>query len=260
MINARAVPRPPRNPANRPDPLDPGTYPARLVGVMITGLQDQGMFDNKSKGSALEMRLTYELVDEFLIDRETGEIMEDKPRWLSEKLPFHNLSQELAKSTKRYLALDPTEAYDGDWGALVGTPCMVTVVVDSWKDKKTGELRTREKISQVSSMRPKEAAKCPELVNPPLVFDFYDPDMEAWERIPDWLQVHMRNADDFSGSALEKALVGWKPSPKPQRATESPQDGDDEVAGTEVAEREEEAPAARSAPVRRSRQMAKADW
>jgi hypothetical protein len=57
-------------------------------------------------------------------------------------------------------------------------------------------------------MRPKEAAKAPELKNSPLVWGFYDPDVEVFNDFPDWIKEKIKGAVDYPGSALEKALGG----------------------------------------------------
>jgi hypothetical protein len=188
---------------NRPDPLDPGTYPARLVQVLLLGVQPQRPYKGEEKPPKLEIMLTYEFLDEFMKD-EDGDDLEDKPRWLSETLPFNNLEADLAKSTKRYYALDPNTEHGGDWSQLVETACMVTVIQNEGQGKNAG--RFYENIAGVSSMRPKEAAKAPALKNPPKVFDFYEPDMTIFLSLPQWLQDKMKGAVDFGGSALEKAL------------------------------------------------------
>jgi hypothetical protein len=121
-------------------------------------------------------------------------------------MPFNNLAAELAKSTKRYYAFDAKGEYDGDWSQLIGAPCMVTVVVDEGKGKNAG--KKYENVAAVTAMRPKEAAKAPALVNPSKLFDFYNPDMEVFNKLPQWLQDKMKSAVDFGGSALELALEG----------------------------------------------------
>lgn len=199
MLNAKKVP----GGGPRPDPVEPGTYPARLVQVITLGVQKQRPYKGEEKSPALELHLTYEFLDEFLKD-EDGNDIEDKPRWLSETMPFRNLNSERAKSTKRYFALDPDVEHDGDWGELIGKPCMVTIINNEGKGANAG--RIFDNIDSVSSMRPKEAAKAPELVNPPKVFDFYNPDLEVWDKLPEWMQDKMKSAVDFEGSDLEEAL------------------------------------------------------
>ena len=144
--------------------IEPGTCPARLVQIIDLGLQAQRAFQGKEKPPANEIMLTYELVDEFMKDEEGNDI-EDKPRWISETLPFFGLFADKAKSTKRYFALDPNNDHDGDFAKLIGIPCNVTVVNNSVGDK------TYDNVAAVTTMRERDAAKCPDLVNPPKVFD-----------------------------------------------------------------------------------------
>ena len=216
---------------DRPEPLDPGAYPARLVQVILLGTQPQRPYQGQEKPPAIEIMLTYEFLDEFLKD-EDGNDIEDKPRWLSEIIPLHNLAADKAKSTKRYYALDPNDEHDGDWGELVGKPCIVNVINREGKGKNAG--RIYENISDVSSMRPKEAAKAPELVNPSKVFDFYSPSMEVYKALPEWIQNKMKEALDYEGSDLEVAVEALgddseeKPTPKKKPVKAPPVDDNSE--------------------------------
>lgn len=185
--------------------LETGAYPARLVQLLNLGIQPQRPFKGEEKAPVLELSVTYELLDEFMPDAD-GNPDEEKPRWFSETFPFHSLKADRATSTKRYIALDQNMEHDGDWLALLGKPCMVNLGVYTVKSgPNTGQ--ERQKILSVSAMRPKEAAKAPELVNEPRIFDFYNPDMEAYDKLPDWIQKKLTEAVDFPGSALEEALV-----------------------------------------------------
>ena len=224
-FNAKEVPMGDNN-NDRPEPMEPGTYGARLVQILILGVQPQREFKGEAKPPKLEIMLTYEFNDEFMKD-EDGEDILDKPRWLSETMPFNNLAAELAKSTKRYYAFDAKGEYDGDWSQLIGAPCMVTVVVDEGKGKNAG--KKYENVAAVTAMRPKEAAKAPALVNPSKLFDFYNPDMEVFNKLPQWLQDKMKNAVDFGGSALEEALGEpvAKKDPAVKKTKNEDLDGDD---------------------------------
>lgn len=206
-------------------PLEPGSYPARLVQIIMLGIQPSRPFKGEEKPPRLTIRLTYEFLDEFLKDEE-GNDVEDKPRWLSEELPFMSLRADLAKSTKRYYALDPNDEADGDWEKLIGAPCMVTIINEA--DKRPGVDRIYERIASVSTMRPKEAAKAPALKNPPLVWDFYNPDIEVFNKFPEWIQEKIKGAVDYPGSALEGALEGGvstpvkEDAPKTNKAPKAP--------------------------------------
>jgi hypothetical protein len=199
------------------EPLEAGTYPARLVQVVDLGLQEQRPWQGKDKPPANEIMLTYELVDEFLKD-EDGEEIKDKPRWVSERFVLFNLEAERAKSTARYLALDPEVEKDGDFAALIDTPCNVTVVQSPGKGKNAG--RVYANVGGVTAMRKKDADACPALVNPALVFDLDDPTDVIWRALNEWVQKIIISNLEYEGSALQQ-IVAETPDPA--------EDGDDET-------------------------------
>lgn len=201
--------------------LDPGTYPARLVGLLTFGIQAQRPYQGQEKPPIAELHTTYELVDEFMPD-EDGNPDESKPRWLSETLAFHNLAADKAKSTVRYLALDPEQRFSGDWSALIGAGVNLSIAVREGKGANVG--KKFENISATSAMRPKESAKLPALVNPPRVFDFYSPDLDVFLSLPEWVQNKMKEALDYPGSKLEAlvaAHAGTGENPKPKEETKA---------------------------------------
>jgi hypothetical protein len=174
------------------------------VQLIDLGLQPQRAFQGKDKAPAQEIMLTYELVDEFMKD-EDGNDIEEKPRWISETLPFYGLVADKAKSTKRYNALDPNGAYDGDFSKCLDTPVTVTVVHNpNAKDPEN----PYQNIGNIAPMRPRDAANCPELKNPIKVFDLDEPDMETFNALPEWIREKIKGNLNFKGSALEKALGG----------------------------------------------------
>lgn len=182
--------------------LEAGNYPARIVQIIDFGLQPQRPYQGKDKPPVQEIGLTYELLDEFMKD-EDGNDLEDKPRWLSENMPLHNLRAENAKSTKRYLALDPKMVHDGDFTALIEAPCMVTVI-----NNPGAEGKVYDNVGGVSAMRPRDAANAAPLVNPAKVFVLDNPDMEVFGKMPKWLQDKIKGNLNFNGSPLQKALGG----------------------------------------------------
>lgn len=206
-LNAKKVKKQSNGP--KQEAMEAGTYPARLVQVIDLGVQEQRAYQGQQKPPIQQIMLTYEFLDEFCKD-ENGEDVEDKPRWLSETIPLHSLEADLAKSTKRYYALDPNEDHGGDWAELVNSPCMVTI--NQYESK--GEMKNG--VSSVATMRPKEAAKAPELVNPPKVFTLDEPDLEILASLPDWLQEKIKENLEFEGSALQEALAGPKKAVKPK--------------------------------------------
>lgn len=199
--------------------LEPGVYPARLVQLIDLGVQPQRPFQGKDKPPAQEIMITYEFTDEFMKDEDGNEI-EDKPRWYSETFPLFNLKAERAKSTQRYNALDPEGLCGGDFTALAGIPCNVTLV----HNVKDGTVYAN--VANVGAMRPRDAAKCPELVNKSKVFDLDAPDISLFSSLPEWVQEKIRNNLGFKGSKLEGLLDEGAAKSKDDKLHRCPDDED----------------------------------
>lgn len=182
--------------------LEPGPYPGRLVKVIDLGLQPQS-YQGEEKPPARKINVTYELLDEFMVD-EDDNVQEDKPRWISETMPLHNLQADRAKSTQRYLALDPQQKYGGDWAQLLGTPCVVTVVNNPGSGKNAD--RVFDNVGTLSPMRVKDADKAPALINDPVFFDCEEPDMEVFNKLPDFIKSQITSNLEFQGSILQTTL------------------------------------------------------
>lgn len=215
-LNAKKIQMQGGNSGPKQEPIEAGSYPARVVQVIDLGLQAQQPWQGQEKPPAHMIRLTYELVDEFCLDEEGNEL-EDKPRWISEDFALYSLQADKAKSTKRYFAIDPDDVNDGDFTGLIGFPCNVTVVQK--KSKSNGNVYNN--VGGVTSVRPKDAARMPELVNPPKVFVLDEPDMEIFQSLPSWLQEKVQANLNYQGSVLQKALEGGSEDPQePQEPAE----------------------------------------
>lgn len=198
--------------------LAPAVYPARLVQIIDFGLQAQRPYQGKDKPAVQEIGLTYELLDEFMVD-DKGNPREDKPRWVSETLPFYGLYADKAKSTQRYLTFDPNQEWGGDFSKALGMPVNVAIV-----NNKTGD-RVYDNVASTAAMRPKDVEKCAELKNEPKLFDLDNPDMEVFNKLPKWIQEKIQGNLKYKGSILEGRIgsVPVQAAPKPQPAeSESP--------------------------------------
>ena len=206
------------------EPIEPGSYPARLVQIIDLGLQPQ-MFEKEEKPPKNEIMTTYELADEFMKD-EDGNDIEDKPRWVSETFTLNSLNSDRAKSTARYYALDPDSKYDGDWSKLLETPATVTIVNKAGSGKNKGKVYNN--IATVSAMRPKDAVRLPELKNPAKFFDLDAPDVDLFLSLPDFIQKKIREGLEFNGSKLDELLQNHKGKPAEKKATK-PEPVDDDI-------------------------------
>lgn len=187
-------------------------YPARLVQLIDLGLQSQNPYKGTEKPPIHMLRTTYELVTEFCVD-ENGEPDVERPRWIGEEFPFYNLSAEKAKSTQRYLALDPSQAADGDWSKLIGDACTLTVVHNKAKNG-----NTYANIGSTSP--PMKGYEVPALTNEPLVWSLDDPDIEAFNKFPEFLQDKIKSNLNYKGSKLEALLEGKDYEGQDQAAAE----------------------------------------
>ena len=184
------------------EPLEAATYPVRLVQVIDLGLQPQE-YQGEQKAPMRMAAFTYEFLDEFMKDAD-GQDMKDKPRWLTERFPIHNIKAEKAKSTKRAKALDPTDKANGDFFAMLGFPALATVVLNRGKGKNAGKFFNN--IAEISPMRAKDVENAPALVNKPVAFSLDAPDVEVFRKFPEWVQNTITSNLEFSGSKLEALL------------------------------------------------------
>lgn len=212
------------------EPIEPGSYPARVVQIIDLGLQPQ-VYMGEKKDPKNEIQVTYELLDEYMKD-ENGNDNEEKPRWISETFTLNSLNVDRAKSTQRYMALDPDLTYDGDWSQLLETPVIVTLVNKASKKDKD---KIYTNVASVSTMRSKDASRAKALVNPPKFFDQENPDLDIFLSLPEWLQTKIKDGLEFDGSkldnALEKHAGGGKKETKkaaPQEENEDEPDADKE--------------------------------
>lgn len=183
--------------------LDEGAYPARLVGVIDLGLQPQS-YNGEAKAPKNQLQIIYESSDEFM-PGEDGEPNEEKPRWFWEDFPLNHIKSDKATSTKRYMALDPQLEFDGDWSKLIGRPVIVGLTRTKGRDG-----NEYNNVGSTSTMRAKEAAKLPELVNDPILFDLEEPDLEVFNSLPNRLQEKIKSNLEYEGSALEALIKGGK--------------------------------------------------
>jgi hypothetical protein len=200
-LNAKKAPKAGGNFIEK-NPLDPKLYPARVVQVIDLGLQPQQPFKGQEKPPAHMIRLTYELSHEFMLD-EDGNVDPKKPRWLSEEFPLHNLEADKARSTKRYNSIDPQGTVDGDFTQLTSYPCQV--MVTKVPDKKN-EGFFKNYVGDVSAAANFPGYEQPELVNPITVFDLDEPNLEAFQKLPEWLQTKIKANLEYQGSPLAVLL------------------------------------------------------
>jgi hypothetical protein len=182
--------------------IEPGVYPARIVQIIDLGLQAQRPYQGKDKAPANEIMLTYELVDSFMVDKD-GKELTDKPRWISETLPLYDVSKaDKAKCAHRYKALDPNNAFGGDFSQVADIPVNVSLVHNQVQDK------LYVNVAAIAAMRIKDAEKCPALKNNIKLFDLDAPDIKTLQELPEWIQEKIQKNLNYNGSKLQNLLEG----------------------------------------------------
>lgn len=169
----------------------PGTYMARLVGIVDLGHQPGYQGKGYDIEPSYQLRLSYELPG--------SRTKEDRPHWVHENVKnsdFFDKKKGLSsKLMKRVYALDPsgTKSDNGkNLVSLIGVPCMVEVALNEGG---------YPKIMNVTGAP--AGIPVPELENDPILFDMADPDMEVFRRLPEFIRNMMKENLDYAGSALE---------------------------------------------------------
>lgn len=175
-----------------------GTYMARVVNIIDLGKHVKtdyktGQVVYKDNEKVIEHRvfIQFELPSEkVVVDGE------ERPRWLAkeynlsffEKSALHGLIQATSYGRK-FKTLNE----------MLGQPLMVSIGTTSGgKDKVVG----------VAPMM--KGMQVPELENPSKVFDMDDPDMEVWEKLPNFIKEKITESIDFDGSELAAKLANTK--------------------------------------------------
>jgi len=190
------------NTTPRQAPMEIGNYPARVVQVIDLGLQPQ-QYRGETKPPARELNVTYEFPLELCVDGEGNEL-EDKPRWLSESFVLYNRTADRSKAAQRMCSIDPSNQLEDDWGRVLGMPLSITVVHNVVQGKE-GKI-TYANIGSTAPLM--KGMEIPELINPSVVFDLDEPDLEVFMKQPDWLKDKIKSNLEFKGSALEALLEG----------------------------------------------------
>lgn len=162
-----------------------GTHLARLVGITDLGLQEGFNYQGTDIPDSYKLELTYELVD--LLMEDTG-----KPFWISEEVK--NSDNEKSTLSARSIVFGSLS----DLPTWLTKPCMVTV---KHSDKGWAKVAGQSGVSGVPSSIP-----VTELVNDPILFDLDNPDLELFNKFPEFKQNKIKDNLEFNGSKLQQLL------------------------------------------------------
>lgn len=163
-------------------PIEPGTYPARCVGVVDLGIQHND-FNGKDQE---KVRLIFELPTERTVVEGS-----DKPRWLSK--PYTASLHEKAALRKdldawRGRPFTQEELAGFNLSNVLNGPCLLTVAS---QEGKNGSAYAR--IAGISKVM--KGMEIPPLENPPILFDMDREDAgEVLERLPAWMREEVERS------------------------------------------------------------------
>lgn len=191
--------------------IEDGTFPARIVQIIDMGMQVQTdyktgepkTYDDGNTVIKPEAYINFEFPTERI--EVNGE---DRPRWAGKQYVIS--SHEKAALTAVMAAVAPGSNNVAD---ALGKPCTVTIGSTSGGNAKVVNVTPIMKGMAV-----------PELENPAVVFDFDDPDMSQWEKIPNWLQNKIKEATNYNGSKLQQLVDGAESQP-----VNEPEDFDEDI-------------------------------
>lgn len=172
-----------------------GSYPARLLSIVDLGLQEGSQ---QHPDPQLKMSLTFELADEFLLDAD-GKEMLDEPRFLELEVNYKEdgYMDDRSSIYKVWTALDGFNTPIHD---LLTRPCMISVDVDVSKKGKE-----YNKITSVSPMREKDASRLGEIVGETFLFSLdKDATLESFNK------CSTLKGDYSQQNKIKRALNIWE--------------------------------------------------
>lgn len=179
--------------------IEEGSYPARIVQLVDFGNQyatDYKTGEVKKYEDGNDV-IQHKIFINFEFPTETIEIDgETKPRWTGKE--FTLSSHEKSALYSLLKAADPkgTATNNGRNAAgLLGLPVMVTVGSTSGGKAKITTISGVPKGMQVDSLQ-----------NPEQFFDLDSDDIEAFEKLPDWMQKRITEGVDFDSTRFYQVV------------------------------------------------------
>jgi hypothetical protein len=174
--------------------LEEGTYMSRIVQIIGLG---ENLRDDRfpEKGDCDKVLFTVEYPTE-LIDING----ENKPRFQSKS--ENMFLTDRANLVKIIKAADPSFDVDKmgddeefDFNTLLSKPVMTTI--GSTKSDKP-------KITAFTSVV--KGLTVPDQISDSVLFDFYEPDLDVFNSLMDWVQKEIKSATNYEGSELQRLL------------------------------------------------------
>lgn len=196
-------------------PLDQGSYAARLVRVVDLGVQETTWQGQVRKAD--QLMATFEFMDEYLLD-EDGNPNLELPRVLSIFVKLYRGAKR-GRNVELLQALDPGNNYKGDWGELckARVPCLLNVTVTE---------AGRNRISSVAP--PMKGLNYRPCKVEGYVFDLDSPDRDVYDSLPDFIkEIIAERVDGAEPICFNKSEATVIELQKDSETTELGSEGED---------------------------------
>ncbi len=163
-----------------------GTHVARVVGITDLGHQPPFEWQGQQIDSAYKVEVTYELTNSFMED--------GRPFHVSEQMT--NSDNSKATLTIRAAAIG---ANINQLESFLEKPCMVTV---KYNPKGYANVKGQSAVGGVPDGMP-----VPALQNPTYLFDIDQPNMDIWDKMPEFKQKKILAGLDLQKTELGQQLL-----------------------------------------------------
>src|SRR5690606_4856805 len=179
-----------------------GARKARLNRYIKAGEHTVPGYEGAPDKDAPQVILGWELSEDFT-DEDTP-----RPMWIK---PFgagniNDFDGEKSKKTKWFSNMFLDYAVGDDPQEYLGRGCRVVIKHNPGKGKFSG--RTFANLADVRDYD----GELPPLSKPAVYFDFYNPTAEGLKNLMPWEIEYMKEANDYSGSKLQKLVEGTEPT------------------------------------------------
>lgn len=197
--------------------VETGTYDARFVGYVETGLHPQPVYKGEQKDPAKMAQLTFAIVDER---RDYGDEIGEQQMLITEKVAL--FYGDNSKRTKFFKALKACDGADslGHLAALAfeGIPC--TIYIEGREGERGGQKWVYNNVHPANIKGAYEDRRDPatkKYIRVPVdvtpyegihrIFLWDQPTLEAYDSLLGWQQKQIKEALNFVGSPIHKLLL-----------------------------------------------------
>lgn len=177
-----------------------GVWGATLFKIAIIGKHAPRGKDTFNKGVQRLIRFTFEMPEQLMKD-ENGVEDVTMPFIASIDVPLYTFLADRAGITKIVKAIVGRDVEEVDLKDLLGKPADIHIAVNEGKD---GKKYTN--IKAVTQMKERDKKDWPDPINPTCFFNFYEPDIDEWNKLYDWEKERITQAADFPSSKLQMML------------------------------------------------------